>query len=248
MSVRAMQADDSIDAGLSWQVFFFDDKRNNVLPFTETAYNARQISCGSRDSFSGTGLCGGTPAEVVRFQGVIPCMKRPLAAPQGQAVSPHVPKGSCPCAATGFAGPRCFHDDSCPGLGCGALGIEQCRYCGAQQFYPCPVPLVGLPTTIYESAYPAATNLVANLGTRAGATIPEASATPTSSAVASSLATGSCRDEVDCAAVWENLADGYTCGSRIQWLQKFRGQPSSDACDQVANEFPSLCGSCRHIQ
>lgn len=43
------------------RVFFFDDKQNNIEGFQWTNYNAKQISCNSRDG--NRGLCGGTFAE-----------------------------------------------------------------------------------------------------------------------------------------------------------------------------------------
>jgi hypothetical protein len=49
--------------------------------------------------------------------------------------------------------------------------------------------------------------------------------------------------------VWSTVAtdDGgsYTCGARITWLQTALGKTEYNACAQVGNEFPSLCGSCR---
>ena len=50
------------------------------------------------------------------------------------------------CCATGdqcnckSAGLKCFYDSSCPGLGCGAEGHPNCRFCGdsAGQFQACP--------------------------------------------------------------------------------------------------------------
>merc|ERR1712113_541439 len=38
-------------------------------------------------------------------------------------------------------------------------------------------------------------------------------------------------------------ADGSTCGERINWLTS-HGWRNSDARDQVAKEFPSICGNC----
>ena len=45
------------------RVFFFDDRVSNVLGFAHGPYNARQVSCASRDS-GGKGLCGATLEEV----------------------------------------------------------------------------------------------------------------------------------------------------------------------------------------
>ena len=39
-------------------------------------------------------------------------------------------------------------------------------------------------------------------------------------------------------------APSATCGGRITWLQNNRGLGAAAACDQVAGEFPSECGSC----
>jgi len=53
------------------QVFFFDDREDNVVSFRGTGYNARQVSCKSRET--GIGLCGATPDEVVKEKGVKTC-------------------------------------------------------------------------------------------------------------------------------------------------------------------------------
>lgn len=60
-------------------VHFFDDRLDNVEPFTGTGFNARQVSCQSRDSnlYWGhvipMGLCGAVTAEVIKDTGVIVC-------------------------------------------------------------------------------------------------------------------------------------------------------------------------------
>lgn len=53
------------------QVHFFDDRSDNVLPFEGTGFNARQVSCASRDTV--IGMCGATPDEIVRERGVHSC-------------------------------------------------------------------------------------------------------------------------------------------------------------------------------
>jgi len=53
------------------QVFFFDDRSDNVLSFRGTGYNARQVSCKSRET--SIGLCGATPDEIVKERGVKTC-------------------------------------------------------------------------------------------------------------------------------------------------------------------------------
>eukprot|EP00929_Paragymnodinium_shiwhaense_P100894 TRINITY_DN6358_c0_g1_i1.p2 TRINITY_DN6358_c0_g1~~TRINITY_DN6358_c0_g1_i1.p2 ORF type:complete len:266 (-),score=50.81 TRINITY_DN6358_c0_g1_i1:113-910(-) len=52
-------------------VHFFDDRVSNVRPFEGKPYNARQISCGSRDG--AIGLCGAKPDELVGDTGVKLC-------------------------------------------------------------------------------------------------------------------------------------------------------------------------------
>mmetsp|Transcript_23977 Transcript_23977/g.58206 ORF Transcript_23977/g.58206 Transcript_23977/m.58206 type:complete len:218 (+) Transcript_23977:47-700(+) len=56
-------------------VHFYDDRLSNVKPFLGTGFNARQISCGSRDRSMGgsTGLCGAIVEEVVADVGVYLC-------------------------------------------------------------------------------------------------------------------------------------------------------------------------------
>jgi len=61
---------------MTQNVFFFDDRANNVLPFKGTGLNARQISCASRDmtiAGGAVGLCGATLDEIVRQPGVVAC-------------------------------------------------------------------------------------------------------------------------------------------------------------------------------
>jgi len=42
--------------------------------------------------------------------------------------------GLCPCSAT----ERCVWDTvGCPGLGCGAMGVANCRFCGFGDFFAC---------------------------------------------------------------------------------------------------------------
>jgi len=52
-------------------VWFFDDKESNTAPFQETAFNAQQVSCGTRNGTRG--LCGATPEEVQFKTGVFIC-------------------------------------------------------------------------------------------------------------------------------------------------------------------------------
>jgi hypothetical protein len=47
-----------------------------------------------------------------------------------------------------------------------------------------------------------------------------------------------------CDDVWNSYAGGHTCGDRIKWLQANRGKTLSEAKDQVAEEFPEICGPC----
>jgi len=53
-------------------VHYFDDNAQNVMLFTKTAFNARQVACKKRanDTF---GLCGAAAAEIVEAKGVIAC-------------------------------------------------------------------------------------------------------------------------------------------------------------------------------
>mmetsp|Transcript_55417 Transcript_55417/g.104031 ORF Transcript_55417/g.104031 Transcript_55417/m.104031 type:complete len:204 (+) Transcript_55417:58-669(+) len=39
----------------------------------------------------------------------------------------------------------CFWDERCPGLGCSALDIPNCRYCGFGEYAPCPLHTVSGP-------------------------------------------------------------------------------------------------------
>lgn len=52
-------------------VYMFDDKAENVEGFRGSGFNARQISCGSRDG--DVGLCGAALAEIVPSDGIHLC-------------------------------------------------------------------------------------------------------------------------------------------------------------------------------
>jgi len=49
----------------------------------------------------------------------------------------------------------------------------------------------------------------------------------------------SCTDQV-----LSNMADGYTCGARIDWLISNQGLSEAESCKTVGDEFPSVCGAC----
>mmetsp|Transcript_19334 Transcript_19334/g.40253 ORF Transcript_19334/g.40253 Transcript_19334/m.40253 type:complete len:392 (-) Transcript_19334:286-1461(-) len=57
------------------QVHFFGDRTENIEAFRGSGFNAREVSCNSRDWSMGgvVGLCGATPAEVVDSSGVYTC-------------------------------------------------------------------------------------------------------------------------------------------------------------------------------
>lgn len=59
------------------KVHFFGDRTENIGPFAEKGYNAREISCGSRDyslySSGMVGLCGARKSEIVDTPGVAGC-------------------------------------------------------------------------------------------------------------------------------------------------------------------------------
>merc|ERR1711953_1566283 len=62
----------------SENVHFFGDRTENMAPFAEMKFNAREISCGSRDPvlYSGSGMvgyCGARPEEVVPEKGISSC-------------------------------------------------------------------------------------------------------------------------------------------------------------------------------
>jgi hypothetical protein len=53
------------------EVYFFDDHTGNTEGFASLGFNARQVSCQSRDGV--VGLCGATPEEIVRQPGSFNC-------------------------------------------------------------------------------------------------------------------------------------------------------------------------------
>lgn len=57
-------------------VYFFGDRTENIPPFGSTSFNAREISCASRDMGIGNGIvgyCGATVGEIVDTKGVHVC-------------------------------------------------------------------------------------------------------------------------------------------------------------------------------
>ena len=50
-----------------------------------------------------------------------------------------------------------------------------------------------------------------------------------------------------CADVWDTLADGYSCGSRIEWVVANLDSTEAEAKAQVGSEFPNDCGACASI-
>merc|ERR1712039_421349 len=60
------------------EVYFFDDRDSNVNPFNEDKpYNAKQISCATRDTkLPGVGLCGAQLSEITLDKGKTVCKKQ----------------------------------------------------------------------------------------------------------------------------------------------------------------------------
>lgn len=53
----------------------------------------------------------------------------------------------------------------------------------------------------------------------------------------------------ECEAVWDSVADGYSCGARITWLQTASTlghlYTEDEACLEIgANQYSSVCGAC----
>merc|ERR1719424_216814 len=48
----------------------------------------------------------------------------------------------------------------------------------------------------------------------------------------------------DLEAIANDTSGGYSCGARIEWLKSNRGMADANARDQVAQEFPTVCGLC----
>jgi len=88
--------------------------------------------------------------------------------------------------------------------------------------------------------YPSICGACATGITTSTATVaPPSSTTTTSSSVALCDVGG---------AVWSADADGYTCGSRIQWV--YDNQTPGDlqaAKAKVAQEYPNICGACANV-
>ena len=59
------------------KVYFYGDRTENIGPFADKGYNAREISCGSRDyslyANGMVGYCGARVSEIVDTPGVAGC-------------------------------------------------------------------------------------------------------------------------------------------------------------------------------
>jgi len=55
---------------------------------------------------------------------------------------------------------------------------------------------------------------------------------------------GTCSITRACVLVWNNDAQGYTCGDRIVWVLKAGSKTSQEAAEIVAAEYPQQCGGC----
>jgi endonuclease/exonuclease/phosphatase family metal-dependent hydrolase len=66
--------------------------------------------------------------------------------------------------------------------------------------------------------------------------------TTTSSTTTLSVASNSCEEG---GSVWNTMANGHTCGSRIEWVSANQVQGDVAAAkEQVASEYPTICGAC----
>jgi len=80
-------------------VYFFDDRTENIKPFSSKGLNSHEISCQSRDKvlFHGSGMvgyCGATPEEIQRFSGNVLCEEHPHESP---APAPAPAPDACLC-------------------------------------------------------------------------------------------------------------------------------------------------------
>jgi len=78
--IRQWYMSEGVDIPIE-NVFFFGDRMENMEPFAEKNFSAREISCGSRDEalYEGTnmvGYCGARPEEIVRVTGISNCVPK----------------------------------------------------------------------------------------------------------------------------------------------------------------------------
>jgi hypothetical protein len=104
-------------------VYFFGDRTENMEPFAEYGFNAKEISCGSRDEYlyHGTnmvGYCGATPEEIVTASGISRCV------PQCQDEEAWN-NGFRWCVDEGYG----VEDGCIPGKGWSCLGYEKRGWC-----------------------------------------------------------------------------------------------------------------------
>eukprot|EP00435_Cladocopium_sp_Y103_P052493 s958_g16.t1 len=93
--------------------------------------------CGDKD-----GQFPACPDADAKQKAVKPAAK-PAAKPEPEAKPAKLELGSdsSPCASCLHSKTLpCFYDESCPGVGCGAQGHKNCRFCGGEQFPACPDP------------------------------------------------------------------------------------------------------------
>lgn len=109
-------------------IYMFDDRVSNIEPFKYTNYNARQISCATRDPLHNNeiGLCGAAVGEIVADKGVYLCGDAPAPAPSPTPPPAPTPTPTWSCSVgdvvncqdsvnTMCAGNQCCQDGStCP--------------------------------------------------------------------------------------------------------------------------------------
>jgi len=126
------------------RVHFFGDRVENIPPFAGTGFNAREISCGSRDysiHHGMVGLCGARVEEIVDTPGVATCSSQGGheldSSPGRDGTNLGICQGDCDRDEDCSGNLRCFQRRSLePVPGCTGTGINAVDYCYAPPTVP----------------------------------------------------------------------------------------------------------------
>jgi len=137
------------------RVHFFGDRTENIGPFQAKGFNAREISCASRDSDLGgmVGFCGAAPEEIVPELGVKTCDAQGPEGPSspwldsspgrnGRGQPLQVCQGDCDDDSDCATGLMCYQRDGPAAVpGCRGEGVHGFDYCVAERgASPSPPP------------------------------------------------------------------------------------------------------------
>lgn len=118
-------------------VYFFDDRSDNIEPFRSLGYNARQISCATRDRGGSIGYCGAELSEITATLGVTVCGEAPTVSPSPSSDS--YTEYTSKTAYRGHGGDEIDSEDTAPSGLTVSSCEDRCNYdnaCSCVSFRP----------------------------------------------------------------------------------------------------------------